>query len=95
MPVQANILKYAVLAIVSAVLAAAVACYGRSRGHSFWLCFVLAIGATPLVAWVILALIPERVQPYKPSPDLLLAIAAEKAKMRTESAEPSGKAENE
>ena len=84
MPDTSNVWMYGVGALIGAVLAAAVAYFGSSRGHSFWLCFVLAVATTPLVAWIILALIPERVRPYRPPADLLLAITLEKARMKAQ-----------
>ena len=84
MPDTSNVWMYGVGALIGTVLAAAVAFFGSSRGHSFWLCFVLAVATTPLVAWIILALISERVRPYRPPADLLLAITLEKARMKAQ-----------
>lgn len=65
-------------------LAWAVGSYGTSKGYSFWLCYMLALLTSPFIAWIIIALLPEREHKYKTPPELLLAIELEKAKMKAE-----------
>lgn len=75
---------YAVSALVWLVLAWALGLYGSGRGYSFWLCFLLGLAASPFVAWIIVALLPEREPKYKVPIELMFAIEEEKARMKAE-----------
>jgi hypothetical protein len=85
-----KIVWYAACGLAGVALAAALGYRGHTRGHSFWLCFLLGVVTTPLLAWVIIELLPERERVYKTPPELALAIELEKAKMRAERAANAG-----
>lgn len=58
--------------------------YGNAKGYSFRLCFALGIVATPLVALIVIALLPEREgrkQKGGLPPNVRLAMELEKARM--------------
>ena len=77
---------YGASALIWLALAWALGTYGSGKGYSFWLCFMLGLAASPLVAWIIVALLPEREQKYKAPLGLMLAIEQEKARMKAEQA---------
>jgi len=78
------ILLYAICGLGALALGWALGTYGSAKGYPFFLCFMLGILTTPMVGWIIIALLPEREQKYKPPAELLLAIELEKAKMKAE-----------
>jgi hypothetical protein len=77
-----KLIAYGVGVVFTIALAWALGYRGSTKGYSFWLCFMLCVFTSPIVGWIIVALLPEREQKYKTPPDLLLAIELERAKMK-------------
>lgn len=76
-----EIVGYAVGLAVAMALGGAVGYYGKTKGYPFGLCFMLGVFTTPFVGWIIVALLPERENRYRPPAELLLAIELERARM--------------
>ena len=78
------IVWYAVGFLVWLATCYALGLYGSAKGYSFSLCFALGIVATPLVALIVIALLPEREGRKEKGglpPNVRLAMDLEKARM--------------